>query len=526
MSSTFTITDDVTVPLDAEVHVFGTPYHGLVENGTLTLPNAATMAISQPAGGSTYVVRVPGVAPVSRTPAEAAADAAAGRQWLDYGILAGDWQKLYGLQLGPLGWIYCSEADNKRWWIKLTSASSITGNSQTFTFSVKLFGAIGGTPEEYTRSVTVTDIGQSTPTVTFHSGIETGTGLYDYTVNTYTLHLEDTRPDGAVAVIGLRNSDPLKLLNWTPAWLAGEPMSMGFLAVTVSDGPSGPVVSVSVLHTRAESLGTLVSTEGTYHSTDRIIAVWFDGDTPKPVKVSYYFPDAYCYKPATGFSCPGGTYNETCDSVATAVITLSWGSVVATYECNGEWHRTAEMWCSSPVDPSYSLGSGSGSGSFTWEGSLVSGSNVYASGDAQVAGSRLWSNIWIMGFWQGSSLLTSSHPNAYHGNGVLHASTPNGDPGSSASGDKVWWALKRLNNKQFGILGMRYPHDTDPQGGDPYAAWSQTNDMVWLGGFTPAGKDSLQGNLGVHANIVPKGAVHPVTGVPVLRADATPVCYI
>lgn len=66
--------------------VCGTPYHGLVQDGVLVLPNAVAMAYPQPAGtsiknsyGDTHHVVVPGVPGVVRTPEQAAADAAAGR---------------------------------------------------------------------------------------------------------------------------------------------------------------------------------------------------------------------------------------------------------------------------------------------------------------------------------------------------------------------------------------------------------------------------------------------------------------
>ena len=54
--------------------VCGTPYHGLVQDGTLVLPNAVAMAYDQPASGQygaaagdTHLVEVPGTPEVVRT---------------------------------------------------------------------------------------------------------------------------------------------------------------------------------------------------------------------------------------------------------------------------------------------------------------------------------------------------------------------------------------------------------------------------------------------------------------------------
>jgi hypothetical protein len=491
---------------------WGCPYHGLATGGIIA---GSGQAVSQPIGGDTYVLRVPGVAPLDLTPAQIASDAANHFEWLDYAILAGYSQKLYGgPSLGPLGWIYAS-ADGSRWWIKLTSSANITGNSQTFTFQVKRFGEFMPSgelvTETYTRTVALSDCGQSTPTVTLHSGIETGTGTYDYTVNTYSLFLEDTKPDGSVAVFGLQNMDPLNLLNWTPAWFAGEPMSMGFLAVTVSDGASGPTIAVAVMHTRAESLGTYE-----YHPTDpdvgrrivsdRIIAVWFDGDTPHPVKLSMDIVSDRKTVP-TGSCSSSGNYT----------FSLAWSSKTADFVCS------AFNASSNAGSPTYIV---TGTYNYSFEAGLLSASADYSfdnGGDG--TSTQLWPGVQ---FWWDNYLHSASPPQAYHAAFILAADSYAATVGSTVTGKKAYVCLKRLNNKQFCFLGMTF--DTLAEvvidtGGGGYH-WDQTNDMVWLGGFTPAGKDSLQGALGVHINVVPSGTTHPTTGVPSIRADGVPICHV
>lgn len=66
----------------------GCPFHGLVIDGTLTLPNSQTMPYTSAVSAFTQVLRNPaGVANArARTAEEQTADTAAGRQWLDYGI--------------------------------------------------------------------------------------------------------------------------------------------------------------------------------------------------------------------------------------------------------------------------------------------------------------------------------------------------------------------------------------------------------------------------------------------------------
>lgn len=101
---------------------FGTPYHGLFQDGYLTLPSGALkvypqsneFAISptQLAGhrpGDTAIVRMPGHA-FSRTPVEVLEDAAKDHEWLSYGVISGRERHFYGKSLGQRGWLYCVAA--------------------------------------------------------------------------------------------------------------------------------------------------------------------------------------------------------------------------------------------------------------------------------------------------------------------------------------------------------------------------------------------------------------------------------
>lgn len=66
------------------VGAWGAPWHGQVSNGTLLLPNATTrdyMLPDPPWSGCNFALRVPGTVEITRSPEQAAADAAAGYQW-------------------------------------------------------------------------------------------------------------------------------------------------------------------------------------------------------------------------------------------------------------------------------------------------------------------------------------------------------------------------------------------------------------------------------------------------------------
>lgn len=107
---------------------FGDTSHGLYSaaTGEITTPDDVQIPCpgAQPLGADAFVVRVPGTPPVPAvSPEEAAADAAAGRVWLDYGIISGFNRRLYGAELAAAGttlqtaWIYIDDAGG-RWLVR------------------------------------------------------------------------------------------------------------------------------------------------------------------------------------------------------------------------------------------------------------------------------------------------------------------------------------------------------------------------------------------------------------------------
>lgn len=124
-----------------QVAVWGHPWHGLWKagDGKIHVPDGPvidTPGQSPSHGplaresriGDAWKVQPPGTAAVARTPAEAAADAAAGRTWLNYAILSGSSKRLYGKALHPNAfesmrvWIYV-DPDGGRWLVRLTLSS-------------------------------------------------------------------------------------------------------------------------------------------------------------------------------------------------------------------------------------------------------------------------------------------------------------------------------------------------------------------------------------------------------------------
>lgn len=234
------------------VKMFGHPWHGLVEDGTLTLPNAATMPYPAPtAAGEADVLAfvVPGTPAVVRTPAQAAADAAAGRQWLDYALISGrTTRRLYGQPIGGNGsWLYAAP-DGSRW---LATLAGVPGThdltapwSTTVTFD--RFGAFGTPPEQHVLAVTLADWQQSV------AGKPGGDWfIFDQgDVTSGQITVEDVDRSGGQAILMVSLSMP------------NEPIlrrSLGFLLVTLTGLPGVDAgATLGVLRSRAATLGTVV----------------------------------------------------------------------------------------------------------------------------------------------------------------------------------------------------------------------------------------------------------------------------
>lgn len=165
------------IPPGSRPRLLGQPYHGLVRNGVLTLSNGKTVEV--PWGwGDCYVLRVPGVAGqgVQMTPVEAAQEAAAGRQWLDYAMLVGRQRTYAGsITVGANAWLYAAP-DGTVWRIECDRldttdiipsypvAPLLYGHypaTLDFTFKIQRFGVISPDGAETAPVSTRTIVGQS-----------------------------------------------------------------------------------------------------------------------------------------------------------------------------------------------------------------------------------------------------------------------------------------------------------------------------------------------------------------------------
>lgn len=120
----------------------GLPYHGLVRNGELTLPNGRTITYGATfVDGSCHVVRnTAGANTRAFSAEEVAHDTAEGKEWLDYGLVASG-------NLGSAGicrmgyWLYCDPAGTV--WIMRLRHQYFSAAPTSRTFEVIVVGRFG-----------------------------------------------------------------------------------------------------------------------------------------------------------------------------------------------------------------------------------------------------------------------------------------------------------------------------------------------------------------------------------------------
>lgn len=263
--------------------VWGCPWHGRVQGGQLMLPNG--LSISYPAGigtsqrsGNTFLMASPSAPPLDRAPEDLSADQAAGMEWRRTATLAGESMALHGRNLG--GWLYIDPA-GEAWRVTGLNSLQITGNSISRTITLSRFGVLGGSPEVYTYSVSLGDLGQSTPAID-----ESGSG---YLTRKF-VELFDVTQDGSAAVFRIalyheieniqlgRYQDRGLLADW-----CGIPI--GWLKMQISGPGREAAVSLQVERTREQTLGAWMLDQsggiGAVYSrssiTGMVIGLWSSG---------------------------------------------------------------------------------------------------------------------------------------------------------------------------------------------------------------------------------------------------------
>lgn len=140
---------------------WGWPWHGLCSGGAITLPNAATKTIPQPAHGSAWLYDL-GLPAITRTTAQLSADTALGYEWRNYGMVSGG--VVYGKSLAADQFIHVDEAGEC--WLIGAVYEYIEASLQKvrFTFSIVRFGLFGEgqkTPISVVKDVQCTYISYS-----------------------------------------------------------------------------------------------------------------------------------------------------------------------------------------------------------------------------------------------------------------------------------------------------------------------------------------------------------------------------
>lgn len=287
---------------------WGVPWHGKVQGGVLTLPNGTTLPWGQPSAvegfpevsGYTFAQKMPGVAAITRTTEEAAADALEGREWRNQFIVggAGGDVFIHGKRAG--GWIYSAD-DGTRWVCTALGESSFSqGGTLSMSFQFRRFGVLGGAAVTVQSSASISSagMGQLSPTL---SG-----------VSNYLAQVEDIAPDGRSAIVMLY-----------PNGLKGWPV--GFLLLTLSGTPGVAMTRVlSVIYTRGQTLGTATGANGiTVHSaredpgTSEEVADDQRGPAPNCGYIDY-IKESVIYTP-TG---PSGQLGEDNRGVSSRVIAV------------------------------------------------------------------------------------------------------------------------------------------------------------------------------------------------------------
>ncbi len=253
--------------------IMGTPYHGLVQGGELTLPNDDVKEYPQPVttwpdlAGATHLLRRPGMPAVSRTTEQEAADTANGYQWRNVAMLSGGLQQLYGKDVD--GWIYI-DPDGVRWRISFTtSLQSITvtfGTPLILQSRVTRFGEFGGTPQTFLTTLTLTDWGQNGyPALPAFANGGPATNVTSAGFNLEAITTNGARAAICVRVRRTESEDPAD-----PTVDVAVRHSLGWLELSITSVDGLPVLSLAVLKNRAETLITVVNSGASTPAADSV----------------------------------------------------------------------------------------------------------------------------------------------------------------------------------------------------------------------------------------------------------------
>lgn len=245
--------------------IFGAPFHGLVQGGSLTLPNTEVKPYPQPnttdpdMAGATFLVQRSGVPEVSRTPEQIEADTAAGYQWRNMAMLSGGLQQIFGQDLG--GWLYIDPA-GRRWWIQITTDLINTAfafvSSLSLSFSVRSFGEFGVAATGFTETLTLSDWGQSG-----YLALTDFDSEFSF-LTTAHLVLDGVVKDGAKAAFCVHRRRLTSSTAGDETVDVAVRHPLGWLEVSVETVGGLPVLTLNVLKSREEVLEVVSNSRDPY----------------------------------------------------------------------------------------------------------------------------------------------------------------------------------------------------------------------------------------------------------------------
>lgn len=321
----------------SRVRMIGDCDHGLWRGDTAAIESPGGVAIpcrgAQPAQtreyegdqGDSIAVRVPGTPAVTRSPDELAADADAGRTWLDYGILSGGARRLYGHELGARSWIYCAP-DGSRW-------TATMGMGAAAQLAFRRFGAIPGAAEDAQAAQAVIVALPSYPPAL---GAPWDEILFSA--------VDDVRSDGAEAIVSVgyhysttNVGSDTGYADWGLRWC------YGVYRVGVTGVPPSAVVTVTPMYA-GSGLGRLSSTYSTVPETRGVFVyrdeydattMYYIRDVGEPVvpppgaiQIEYWEMPAGVFEGEDAYIV-GGCY---VDDVATPVVLRKSYTITSTLE--------------------------------------------------------------------------------------------------------------------------------------------------------------------------------------------------
>ncbi|MBW5416105.1 MULTISPECIES: hypothetical protein [unclassified Pseudomonas] len=253
---------------------WGCPWHGLVTDYKLTTASGKVMDYPGRVNpgevwrcGSNSLIAHPNAPKDERTAEQKATDEKAGREWKNTAILAGV-GILHGRNLGDGNWLYI-DPKGHTWLVRTGFEGAVALPIKNVEVILTRFGVLSGKPKSYSYTVALPDnmLGQSTPAVTDPNGFES--------LGSLIFRRFDTNKTGSRSIFNIgvyRLVTPRFGDSYVPADNAAfGDCPLGWLEITISGEGAEAKIGVTILRSRAQTLGSLTDS----------------GSTPEPVQIAF-----------------------------------------------------------------------------------------------------------------------------------------------------------------------------------------------------------------------------------------------